>query len=82
MDYAIQSPAQLSSHLRSLRKAKGLSQQQLGALLGVGQSRIARIENQPGSVSVDQFLAVLGALRVQMVLRAMSAAELPNDDAW
>jgi HTH-type transcriptional regulator / antitoxin HipB len=82
MDYAIQSPAQLSSHLRSLRKAKGLSQQQLGALLGVGQSRIARIENQPGSVSVDQFLTVLGALRVQMVLRALDATELPNDDAW
>jgi HTH-type transcriptional regulator/antitoxin HipB len=82
MDYRIQSPTQLSAHLRSLRKAKGLSQQQLGELLGVGQSRIARIENQPGSVSVDQFLAVLAALRMQVLLRPLDAATPPDDEAW
>lgn len=69
MDYPIQAPGQLSSHLRSLRKAKRLSQAQLGALLGVGQTRVARIERDPASISVDQFLAVLQALGAQMVLR-------------
>ena len=69
MDYPIQSPGQLSAHLRSLRKSRGLNQVQLGALLGVGQTRIARIERDPTAVSVDQFLALLGALGVQMVLR-------------
>lgn len=71
MDYLIQSPGQLSSHLRALRKAKGLSQQQLGAMLGVGQTRIARIENDPKSISVDQFLGMLSALGVHMILRPM-----------
>jgi len=69
MDYPIQSPVQLSSHLRALRKAKGLSQQQLGAMLGVGQTRIARIENDPMSISVNQFLSILSALGVHMILR-------------
>jgi HTH-type transcriptional regulator/antitoxin HipB len=69
MDYPIQSPGQLSVHLRSLRKSRGLNQVQLGAALGVGQTRIARIERDPTAVSVEQFLALLGVLGVQMVLR-------------
>jgi len=69
MDYPIQSPSQLSAHLRSLRKSRGLNQVQLGALLGVGQTRIARIERDPSAISVEQFLALLGTLGVQMVLR-------------
>ncbi|MEO8058428.1 MAG: helix-turn-helix domain-containing protein [Burkholderiales bacterium] len=69
MDYPIQSAGQLSAHLRSLRKSRGLNQVQLGAVLGVGQTRIARIERDPAAVSVEQFLALLGALGVQMVLR-------------
>src|SRR5487761_2507387 len=70
MDYPIQSPGQLSAHLRSLRKARGLNQVRLGAALGVGQARIARIERDPTAVSVEQFLDLLGALGVQMVLRS------------
>ena len=69
MDYPIQSPGQLSSHLRALRKARGLSQAQLGAVLGVGQTRITRIEHDPTAISVEQFLGLLSALGVQMVLR-------------
>jgi HTH-type transcriptional regulator/antitoxin HipB len=69
MDYPILSPGQLSAHLRALRKARGLSQAQLGAVLGVGQTRITRIEHDPTAISVEQLLALLGALGVQMVLR-------------
>jgi HTH-type transcriptional regulator/antitoxin HipB len=68
-DYPIQSPGQLSSHLRALRKVRGLSQAQLGAMLGVGQTRVARIERDPTAVSVAQLLDVLHALGVQVVLR-------------
>ena len=92
MDYPIQSAGQLSAHLRSLRKARGFNQVQLGAALGVGQARVARIERDPTAVSVEQFLAVLGALGVQMVLRpngAKSTADAPApakrraaDEAW
>ena len=89
-DYPIQSPGQLSSHLRALRKVRGLSQAQLGALLGVGQTRVARIERDPTAVSVAQFLSVLNALAVQMVLRPAgepptprtAAKRRPDDDRW
>ena len=80
MDYPIQSPGQLAAHLRSLRKSRGLSQVQLGAVLGVGQTRVTRIERDPTAVSVEQFLDLLGALGVQMVLRSpgpRAAAEAP-----
>jgi HTH-type transcriptional regulator/antitoxin HipB len=70
MDYPIQSPGQLTSQLRALRKARGLNQAQLGMALGVGQTRIARIERDPTAISVEQFLNVLNILGVQMVLRA------------
>src|SRR4051812_21932797 len=69
MDYAIQTPLQLSSHLRALRKARGLSQAALGRILGVGQTRVARIEGDPTAVSVDQLLEVLAALNVRLVRR-------------
>jgi HTH-type transcriptional regulator/antitoxin HipB len=69
MDYPIQTPPQLSTHLRALRKARGLSQAELGSRLGVGQTRVARIEGNPTAVSVEQLLEVLGALGVRLVLR-------------
>jgi len=73
MDYPIQTPQQLSSHLRALRKVRGLSQQALGRMLGVGQTRIARIESDPTAVSVEQFIAMLSALNTRLVLRDAQA---------
>jgi HTH-type transcriptional regulator/antitoxin HipB len=64
-----------------LRKSRGLNQRQLGAVLGVGQARIARIERDPTAISVDQFLALLGALGVQMVLRANGPRSVPDSSA-
>jgi len=69
MDYPIQTPLQLSTHLRALRKARGFSQAALGEALSVGQTRVARIEGKPTAISVEQLLEVLGVLGVQLVLR-------------
>lgn len=82
MDYPIQTPQQLSSHLRGLRKARGLSQAALGCMLGVGQTRVARIEADPTSISVAQLIEVLAALRVRLVLRDGEApADTPSEAA-
>jgi HTH-type transcriptional regulator/antitoxin HipB len=81
MDYPIQSANQLSAHVRSIRKLRGITQMQLGALVGVGQARIARIERDPTSVSVEQFLQLLGALGAQMVLRSVDEAFAPATQA-
>lgn len=69
MDFPIATAAQFTDHLRALRKARGMTQADLGLLIGVGQSRIADIERDPGSVSVTQMHQVLSALGGQMILR-------------
>lgn len=69
----IQTPLQLADHLRSLRKARGLTQGQLGELMGLDQSRIAKIERNPRLVSAGQLMELLAALRVRILLE-------PQDD--
>ncbi len=71
MRYVIQLPSQLSSHLRALRKTNQWTQSQLGSRLGLSQTRIARIERDPTSISVDQLLRVLSALGVQVTLEPL-----------
>jgi HTH-type transcriptional regulator/antitoxin HipB len=70
----IQTSAQLAAHLRSLRKSRGLTQAQLGALVGMGQTRIAKIESNPGLLSVDRMLRILAALGAQVVLQLPTTA--------
>lgn len=69
MDYPVTLSNQIRQHLRSLRKARGLTQAGLAQLLGVVQSRVADIEASPGTVSVEQLLQVLSVLNAQVVIR-------------
>ena len=64
----LQTAAQLSNHLRSFRKARGLTQAALGERTGLDQTRIAKIERDPSRVSVGQLLRVLAALQVRVLL--------------
>jgi HTH-type transcriptional regulator/antitoxin HipB len=65
----LQTPTQLSEHLRSFRKARGLTQAQLGKLAGIKQARVAKIERDPRLVSVGQLLRLLTALHVRVLLQ-------------
>ncbi|MFZ0007615.1 MAG: helix-turn-helix domain-containing protein [Steroidobacteraceae bacterium] len=64
----LQTPAQLANHLRSFRKARGLTQAALGELTGLDQTRIAKIERDPTRVSVGQLLRLLAVLQVRVLL--------------
>ena len=66
--YPIHASAQLSVHLKSLRKARGLTQTALGARIGIKQVRMADIEKNPGAVSLDQLMQVLHALDARLQL--------------
>lgn len=70
MDFNLAFPEQLSQHLRSLRKARRLSQVQLAAKMGVAQSRIAAIEKDATKLTAEQLFRVLAALNARVVLRA------------
>jgi HTH-type transcriptional regulator/antitoxin HipB len=86
MDYLIQTPNQLASHLRSLRRARGLTQAQLGTLVGLDQTRIAKIEKDPRRISVDQLVKILSALGVRLLLQSAKTESekpvAPNVTDW
>jgi len=71
--YTLQTSAQLSAHLKSLRKSRGLTQAQLGARLGVSAARIGAIEHDPGTVGLAQLLRVLHSLGARVYIDAATA---------
>lgn len=81
----VQTPQQLSSHLRSLRRRLGLTQAQLGARLGVEQARIGKIERNPGSISVEQLIQLLAVLETEILIRPRNSQSKPTPEhkaAW
>jgi len=72
--FPVRFPDQLRQHLRALRKRHGLTQAQLGALIGVSQARIAEIEANPGLVSFEQLMKLLSVLGVSLTLQEAPAA--------
>ena len=78
MDTLIRVTDQLGPYLKSLRKARGLSQSALGKLIGVGQTRITEIEANPGLVNLEQLMKVFRALDVELVLRGEDISMRPT----
>lgn len=68
MKIKLSSGSQLKTQLRSLRKAKGWSQQMLAEKLGLSQSRIVQIEKNPELVSFDQLIHLFNILGVSLML--------------
>lgn len=66
--YPVNTPQQLRTMLRSLRQARGLTQEQLGQRLGVSQKRIARIEAAPEVTSFDQIAHIITALGYRLIV--------------
>lgn len=60
---------QLTPLLRSLRKRRGLTQAQLGQLLGVSQARVAEIEANPGVVGIASMIRVLSVLGASLQMQ-------------
>jgi len=77
MDYPVLTPQQLAVHLRSLRKARHLTQAQLGSKLGINQARIGKIERDPKTVSIGQFMQILALLGARLVLQTSTPGKTP-----
>lgn len=60
---------QLGPILQSARKSAGLSQTELAQRLGISQSRLSAMERDPGSINVDQLLALLAALNHEVLVQ-------------
>lgn len=68
MNYPINTSAQARAVLRALRHGRGLSQAQVGQLLGVSQKRVARIESAPDRTSFDQIAKLVAILGGRVVI--------------
>ena len=83
--YAVETPQQLRTILRSLRQASGLTQAQLGERLGVTQKRIARIEAAPEVTAYDQIARMVTAMGCRLLIEKPApqhkVAE-PGPDTW
>ena len=75
MSFPLRLPDSLKQHLRTLRKGRGLTQAELGALVGVKQARVAEIEANPGAVSLDQLTRVLAVLGGTLHLHSAEVTE-------
>jgi len=68
--FIVTNPSQLTAYLRSLRRARGLTQADLGARLGVSAARISTIERNPGVLSTALLLKLLQVLGARLELEA------------
>jgi HTH-type transcriptional regulator/antitoxin HipB len=81
MNYATNTPTQLRAVLRGLRKARGLSQTEVGRLLGVSQKRIARIEAAPNRTAYEQIAKLIALLGGRIVVEETLAPQPPAPTA-
>ena len=69
MEYRIAIAQQLGGLLKSMRKEKHLTQQQLGERLGMSQRMVAKLESCPEKASFERVHQALSALEMDLILK-------------
>ena len=80
MNFPLDTPSQAKAVLRTLRQSQGLSQAEVGHLLGVSQKRIARIEAAPEKTSFDQLAKLIALLGGRIVVEDKTSARPVTPD--
>jgi len=62
--------SQLGSILQAARRAKGLTQSTLAGRIGMSQSRVSHLEQNPHDLNVAQLLAWCSALGLELAVGA------------
>ena len=65
----LQSPSQLSLHLKSLRKSRKVTQADMAKRLHITQERYSQIERNPQLIATGRLLEILAVLGVDVLLR-------------
>ena len=66
--------SQLGVVLQGARKSLKLTQAQLGQRLGLSQRRVSELERAPGTLSVDQLMALCAQLGLQLTVQPRERA--------
>ena len=67
-------PGQAGQILLSRRKALKLSQQEVAAKLGIAQSRLSALEDDPGRLSLERLIALANILGLEVTLQDKPAS--------
>jgi HTH-type transcriptional regulator/antitoxin HipB len=65
----LQSPAQLSLHLKSLRKSRKVTQADMAKRLQITQERYSQIERNPELIATGRLLEIFAILGVDVLLK-------------
>jgi HTH-type transcriptional regulator/antitoxin HipB len=73
--HSISNPTQIGAILTGRRKHLKLSQTDVANRLGLSQNRISELEAQPQTLTVEQLLALLNVLGLEMTLGERAAGK-------
>lgn len=59
----------LGDMIKKARLERGLTQEQLGKLVGVGKAQISKLENHTYNVTLETILKIFAALKARIVFR-------------
>jgi HTH-type transcriptional regulator/antitoxin HipB len=76
--HPIATPTQIGAHLSGRRKQLKLSQTDAASRLGLSQNRLSELEARPETMTVEQLLALLNALGLEMVIREHATSTKPK----
>lgn len=79
----VTAPNQIGEIVRARRKARKLSQAELAVRLGISQSRLSVIEQNPETLTLDRLIVLCNVLGLTLLLQDKPArdAKVP-DPAW
>ncbi|WP_321800466.1 helix-turn-helix transcriptional regulator [Burkholderia sp. BCC1988] len=81
MDFIVNTPAQLGEILSSARQAKGLTQAEAAARIGVGQSRLSSLETtRTASLSLSQLLELTALYGLELSVRTKDGRDVTDID--
>lgn len=71
----------LIRQLQALRRAKGMSQAELGALVGIPQSYISRLESRDVDLQLSTLIEIARALDMEVVLKPRHVPASADEEA-
>lgn len=73
--FTVTTATQVGATLAARRKHLGLTQEQVAARVGLSQNRLSVLESRPETLTVDQLIALLNVLGLEMRIEERSAAK-------
>lgn len=82
MQHVIYSTLQLAHILKSARKSQGLTQAELAKRLPVSQGRLSQLELSPAGMRIDQLLALVASLNLELVIQEKKPPDPLGPGDW